>query len=331
MWGADMIGNDNIKKQLIMSSLAAKKRNKNMPHTLFSGAPGCGKTSMSRYIAQESNVPFLSVIPDEMDGYKKVLGILEKLNHDNYDSKGNRIGPVKPTMLFFDEIHRMPLIGQEILGIAMESFVIESGKPNKYFWVPYFTVVGATTKAGKLSKPFRDRFKLQFTFEPYCIDDMVKIVRFHAEKKELSITDEGALEIAKRSRGTPRIAVGFIERVRDRVLIDHTDQQNGVSIELINNVFCDLGIDQRGFTTTELKILKTLFQADQAIGLDNLSIITDEDKKTIRDAVEPFLIREGMMIISGKGRMITEEGKKYFKDRGEVPVKEEIDFNYERK
>jgi holliday junction DNA helicase RuvB len=330
LWSTDMIGNDNIKKQLLISNLAAMKRNKNMPHTLFSGAPGCGKTSMARYIAQEANVPFLSVIPDEMEGYKKVLGILEKLNHENYDNKGNRIGPVKPTILFFDEIHRMPLIGQELLGIAMENFVIESGKPNKYFWVPYFTIVGATTKAGKLSKPFRDRFKLQFTFEVYCIEDMFKIVKFHSEKKELLITDKGALEIAKRSRGTPRIAVGFIERVRDKVLIDHPEN-NTASLELVTQVFHDLGIDQRGFTITELKILKTLFQADQPIGLDNLSIITDEDKRTIRDAVEPFLIREGMMVISGKGRVITDEGKKYFKDRGEIPVKEEIDFNYERK
>lgn len=321
-----LIGNDTVKRQLYIASIAAKKQNTSMPHILFGGAPGCGKTSMARFIAKEANVPFLSAIPDDMDSYKKIVSLFKKLNHDNYDSRGNRTGPVRPTIVWFDEIHRMPLVGQEIIGIAMENFLMESGKPNKYVWLPYFTVAGATTRAGDLSKPFRDRFKLTFNFEPYELDEMTAIVEYHSKRHGLEISKEGMEEIARRSRGTPRTAVGFIERVRDRALVE---QEDCASLELIASVFKDMGVDPRGFTNTELKIMSTLLQADQPVGLDNLAIITGEDRKTLKDVIEPFLIKEGMVMIGGKGRVLTDEGRKYLKDSGEL-FKEEVDFDYKR-
>ncbi len=324
-----IIGHDNTKKQLNVSIHAANIRNMALPHMLFSGAAGCGKTTLARYIAEVVKIPFLSVAPEELNNYENVLKVLDRLNHENYDNMGNRIGRIKPTVLFLDEVHNLPLKGQEILGLVMERFMIESNKPDKYFWVPFFTVVGATTLAGKLSKPFRDRFKLVFNFQPYEISEMFSIVSYHVTRLGIQAEPSAIEEIAKRSRGTPRIAVGFVERIRDKML------SIGAKIatsQLVQNTFEELGIDEAGFTTLELRILKILFETGMPVGLDNLSIILQEDSKSIRDFAEPFLIRKGLILVSGKGRIITEKGIQYLKTSGKTDrfIKKEIDFNYER-
>jgi Holliday junction DNA helicase RuvB len=211
----------------------------------------------------------------------------------------------------------------------MERFMIEAAKSNKYFWVPFFTMVGATTLAGKLSKPFRDRFKLTFNFQPYKIDEMIDIVKYHSERLKIKATHSAMVEIAKRSRGTPRIAVGFVERIRDKML---SINSRIATTLLVIDTFNELGIDEEGFTTLELRILKSLFEANVPVGLDNLSIILQEDSKSIRDFAEPYLIRKGLILVSGKGRIITEKGIQYLKNNGKADrlIKKEIDFNYER-
>lgn len=324
-----IIGHEKNKKQLEVSSVAAIKRNVALPHMLFSGAAGCGKTSLARYVAEKTDVPFLSVVPNDLKDYESVLKILDRLDHKNYDEKGNRCGKIKPTILFLDEVHNLPLKGQELLGLVMERFMIESSKPNRYFWIPFFTMVGATTLAGKLSKPFRDRFKLNFNFQPYEIEEMIDIVKYHSNKLETRVTPSGLVEIAKRSRGTPRIAVGFVERIRDRML---SGGSRIATVPLIKDVFKDMGVDDEGFTTLELRILKILFEADTPVSLDNLSIILQEDSKSIRDFAEPYLIRSGLILISGKGRIVTEKGIQHLKNSGKTKkmIKEEIDFNYKR-
>jgi Holliday junction DNA helicase RuvB len=324
-----LIGHKKTKEQLSISTLSAKRLNTAPPHILFSGAPGCGKTSMARLLAEESNYHFLSAQPNDMKGYDEVMRLFKLFDYKNYDERGDRIGIIRPTILFFDEIHNMPLKGQEVLGIAMENYTVEAKKSGMAIWVPYFTVVGATTKAGKLSKPFLDRFKLRFTFEPYSISEMVKIVRLHALKHKVFMSPAGLNEVAKRSRGTPRIAVGFVERIRDKML---AISSKFATVTLILSVFNDLGIDEEGFTTTELKILKALFEAEMPVGLDNLSIITEEDRKTISDSAEPFLIRKGFILKSGKGRIITPKGIDYIQQQGHGKLKKvEISFDYKRK
>jgi Holliday junction DNA helicase RuvB len=324
-----IIGNENTKKQIEVSINAANIRNMAVPHMLFSGAAGCGKTSLARYVAEMIKVPFLSVVPNDLKDYDGILAILDRLNHESYDDKGNRIGKIKPTILFLDEVHNLPLKGQEILGLVMERFMLESSRPNKYFWIPFFTLIGATTLAGKLSKPFRDRFKLVFNFQPYDLQEMENIVGYHAARLKIKITTSAILEIAKRSRGTPRIAVGFVERIRDKIL---SIKAMIATAPIVQDAFEELGIDEEGFTTLELRILKILSETGMPVGLDNLSIILQEDSKSIRDFAEPYLIRKGMIIISGKGRVITDKGVQYLKvsDKTNRFIKKEIDFNYER-
>lgn len=325
----DLIGHEKTKEQLSISTLSARKRNSAPPHILFSGAPGCGKTSMARFIATQSEYHFVTAQPNDMKGYDEVVRVLKLLDHTNYDEQGDRIGRIRPTILFFDEIHNMPLKGQETLGIAMENFIVEAKKSGKAIWLPYFTVVGATTKAGKLSKPFLDRFKLRFTFEPYALGEMERIVRLHSERQKAFMSVAGLRAVAKRSRGTPRIAVGFVERIRDKMLAVGSDF---ATVPLIRSVFDDLGIDEEGLTTVELKILKALFDAEMPVGLDNLSIITEEDKKTIADSAEPFLIRKGFILKSGKGRVITQKGVDYIQQQGHGKLKKvEISLDYKRK
>lgn len=326
----DLIGNELTKKQIGISMLAAKKRNTSIPHMLFSGAAGCGKTSMARYLAEKSGYPFLSVVPDELSDYTGVVKVLNQLNHDNYDDRGNRKGIVTPTILFLDEVHNTPLKGQELLGLAMERFIIESkAGQNKFIWTPRFTVIGATTMAGKLSKPFLDRFKLNFPFEPYKLDEMKEIIKLHAKQRKMILLPVAVNALAMRSRGTPRIAVRFVEMLRDRMLTLDSIMATQV---LVDDMFDDLKIDEEGVTSVELKLLKTLFRAQTSVGLDSLAIAIEEDKKTIRDSLEPYLIRKGLMTVASRGRLITPKGIEYLENYGRVdkPVKKEIDFNYER-
>jgi Holliday junction DNA helicase RuvB len=298
---------------------------------LFSGAAGCGKTSMARHVAELCESDFIAVFPDSIKEKNEILDLLESLNHDGYDNKGNRIDAVKPSIIFIDEIHRLNMTAQELLGIAMEEYKIPSGTPNKFFWLPYFTIIGATTDDGKLSKPFRDRLKMKFTFEPYSFDDAVKIVLTHANRLEIDITRLAAKNIAKRGRGVPRVLVRYLEQVRDYALsIDAMYIKSGT----VETVFHNLGIDENGLTPTDRKILRSLYDAKDAVGLDNLSIVVNEASKTLSQSIEPYLIQKGLIIRSGKGRRITHKGIEYLESSNLTHDKKfrkvEIDANYER-
>ena len=326
----NIIGHKNNIKQIQIAIDSSKNRNENIPHMLFTGAAGCGKTTMAMEMAKLSNVDFLAVSPHDLQDRESILKVLDKLNYINYDKRGNRKGDIYPTLLFFDEIHQINRKSQEIMGIAMEKFMLETGKPNKFFWIPYFTVIGATTDDGELSKPFREKFKMRFLFETYSKDEITDIVMMHAKRQKIVITNKAARVIAQRSRGIPRTAVSFLERGRD--YSTYTGSKLITSNSVIKN-FNLMGIDSKGLTKSEIKILKLLYTNKEPIGLDNLAISTNESMKNIKNTIEPFLIQEGLILRSGKGRVITGTGREHLEKNNHIDIernKIDIPANYIR-
>jgi len=318
----DIIGNAGIKLQLQIAGQAARMNNKEIPHIMFAGAAGCGKTTMAKALADSQSSDFLKVPPESMKSAKDVQDLADSLCVDGYSTDGSKVGLIRPTIVFFDEVHQMPLKGQEALGIAMEEWYVASrnqftGEIAEY-WLPRFTVVGATTLAGKLSKPFRDRFKLNFQFDTYDLTDSIKIVKKHAELKGLSITDDGAVEIARRARGVPRTLVGYLERVSDAMTVMGIPT---ITREAADSTFKIMGIDGAGLLYHDVRLLKALYEAGQPVGIDTLSIILNESNATLQNSREPYLIQMGLIIRTGQGRMITQKGIEYLKENDYVTVK----------
>lgn len=308
-----LIGHVNTKTRIQKALASARYRNEGLPHMLFAGHAGCGKTSMAKEIAKITDADFIAVMPEDLSNIKAVRSLMESLNYDGYDPKGNRVDRIKPTIVFLDEIHRLPIFGQEKLGIVMEDFMLETGRPNKYFWIPFFTIIGATTLAGELSKPFLNRFKLNFNFTPYAHDESVQIVYMHAKRLGLSLPPGAAEDIANRGRGVPRMLVGYLECCRDTALFHKSPI---ISSRYVKDTFDDLGIDESGFTKVEIKILQTLYNSERPVGLEALSIIANESAKTIKNELEPYLMQCGYMLRSGSGRIITAPGRLYLESKG---------------
>jgi len=315
----EFIGHDNTKTRIKIAVDSATKRNTALPHILLSGAAGCGKTTTARWLASIGNFEYLPASPLELKNKRSVYALLEKLNTTGYNKKGDRVGTIKPTILFFDEVHQMPIIGQEILGLAMERFILEADMPNKLIWLPYFTIVGATTDDGRLTKPFRDRFKMKFIFEPYIDKDMKEVIIYHVNKNDLLITMDAINCLIERSRGVPRIMVNYLESIRDMMLSKNAEV---ITEDLVIHTFNEIGVDDTGLTNVEIKILKSLMDAPCPIGLENLSIVTNESNKTIAQTIEPFLIRRELIVRTGKGRTITDKGRQYLEERGHVSTKD---------
>lgn len=331
------IGNHETRRLIAIATAGAKDRNESVPHMLFSGAAGCGKTTLAKRVATYSDVNFISMLPQTLKTMDDVLDLFRKLDHTNYDIRGNKkdvekpSDAIKPSIIFIDEIHNLSLQPQEWLGIAMEDFEIESKESGKHIWFPYFTLIGATTDDGKLSKPFRDRFKLRFVFKPYTSLESAEIVLSHAQRLSIDITIPAAQKIAQRGRGVPRILVGYLERTRDMAYICKSEV---VTPKIVEETFASLGVDEMGLTETELKILQTLYGSKDPVGLDNLSIITNEASKTILTSIEPFLIQKGFIIRTGKGRRITNIGRRYWEkthNDSKNIEKVEIEAGYARK
>ena len=327
----DLIGHENTKKQLKIAAESAKKLNISMDHILFAGVAGCGKTSMARYLAYHSDADFLQVPPTDFKDYKSVVDILERLNMKGYDAKGNRVGKIRPTILFVDEIHRMPVQGEEPLGVAMEDFKIPLEKEGLVCWVPYFTLVGATTDDGSLSKPFRERFGLRFVFNTYSDYEIKQILELNLPDMGVSASQKAIRAIVKRGRGVPRITKGYLRRVRDRAV---SLGAKIITARMVEDTFTELGIDSAGFTEVELKILKALYDAKMPVGLDNLAVQVNESQKAIQASSEPHLVRKGFVLRTGKGRIITQAGRNYLAKSGYINTnkhKVEIPSDYIRK
>jgi holliday junction DNA helicase RuvB len=310
-----LIGNENTKKQISVAMESAKQRNMSLPHILMSGHPGCGKTSTAREIASDLGADLVSLIPETLKDQRSILNLLDSLNFSGYDDSGNRVGRIQPTIVFIDECHRLPIFGQEKLGIIMENFTIDTGKAGKVYWVPYFTVIGASTLTGSLSKPFVDRFKVNLFFETYSLEESIQIVAHHAKRLKVIITKPACVDIATRSKGIPRIIVRHLERCRDMMLATGAEI---ITSNLTLETFKNLEIDSKGFNKIELKVLKILYDYDKPLSLENLIMVTGESRQSLQNDIESFLIKNGLVVRSGKGRLITPQGRLYLEEQGYV-------------
>lgn len=290
------IGQANLKSMLKISIEAAKKREVPLDHLLFYGSPGLGKTTLACVIANETGADIKITSAPALERPRDIIGILMSL----------KAGEV----LFIDEIHRLNKVAEEILYPAMEDFYLDmntgKGQSLKTLRVPVpkFTLIGATTKAGALSGPLRDRFGIVHRLEFYSFAELKEVVKRTAKILDIKITEEGAGAVAMRSRGTPRIANRLVKRVSDYAIV----KADGVVDEKIANQALDnLNIDKSGLDATDRALLTLIADKYQGgpVGLETLAAALGEDSKTIEEVYEPFLLQEGFIQRTPRGRKIT--------------------------
>ena len=290
----EYIGQEQIKKNLKVFIEAAKKRGDSLDHILFFGPPGLGKTTLANIIANEmgSNLKTISAPMLEKSG--DLAAILTNLEEGD--------------ILFIDEIHRLKASIEEVLYSAMEDFrldiVIGSGPAAQTIKldVARFTLIGATTRAGMLSNPLRDRFGMSFRLNFYNHEELAQIIKLASKKLNKEIKTDAAIEIAKRSRGTPRIALRLLKRVRDFAEVKDEDV---ISFETTKYALDELGINEYGFDELDIRFLKLLADAKKPLGLSTIAAALSEDEGTIEDVIEPYLIANGFIEKTPKGRVAT--------------------------
>lgn len=306
---ADYIGQEQIKKNLGVFIEASSKRNEALDHVLFYGPPGLGKTTLALIIANEmgSNIKVTAAPMIEKSG--DLAALLTNLEEGD--------------ILFIDEIHRLSPAVEEILYPSMEDFrldiIIGSGPAAQTVKIdlPRFTLIGATTRAGMLSNPLRDRFGMNFRLQFYTPEELCTIVIQAAVKLGKSIDEQAALEIAKRSRGTPRIALRLLKRVRDFAEVAN---ESTILFERSQYALNQLGINAHGFDEMDIRLLRLLMDAKgRAMGLSTIAAALSEDEGTIEDVLEPYLLANGYLERTSRGRLATPKTYELLKF-GDVPL-----------
>ena len=296
------IGQSELKETLKITLEAARIREKPLDHLLFYGPPGLGKTTIAGVIASQMGVEIKITSAPALERPRDIIGILMSL-------KGGEI-------LFIDEIHRLNKIAEEILYPAMEDFTLDmtTGKSQTAktlrVQIPKFTLIGATTKAGDLSSPLRDRFGMIHRLEFYTVEELSQVVERTAKILEIEITREGALAIARRSRGTPRIANRLVKRVADFALVKY----DGVINEDVANDSLDiLKIDAFGLDTTDRALLNLIIEKYDGgpVGVETIAAALSEDVRTIEDVCEPYLLQAGFLQRTPRGRKVSPEGYRH--------------------
>ena len=293
------IGQSALKEALKITLEAAKMREKPLDHMLFYGPPGLGKTTIAGVIATQMGVEIKITSAPALERPRDIIGILMSL-------KGGEI-------LFIDEIHRLNKVAEEILYPAMEDFTLDmtTGKSQTAKTIriplPKFTLIGATTKAGELSSPLRDRFGMIHRLEFYTIEELTKVVLRTAKIIDVSITDDGAKAIAIRSRGTPRIANRLVKRVSDFAIVKY----DGIIDEKVANESLDiLKIDEFGLDKTDRALLNLIIEKYDGgpVGIETIAAALSEDVRTIEDVCEPYLLQAGLLQRTPRGRKVSPEG-----------------------
>ena len=293
----EFIGHKSIKEKLSIYIAASKERKESLDHILFSGPPGLGKTSMASIVAKELGAHLHVCSAPAISKSKDLAKILTLLNERD--------------VLFIDEIHRLPRVCEEILYPAMEDYcldlIIGEGLVAESIRLSLkpFTLIAATTRLGLLSKPLKTRFGIDLNFDFYDNEELSHIILRSAQILEMSITTEASLELAKRSRMTPRIANHLLKRIRDFATVKQVDKiDHAFTKECLNQ----LQIDELGLGALERKILILLTKRykNQAVGIKTLSALLDEDSQTIEEEHEPFLLRMGLIEKTQRGRLATQ-------------------------
>ena len=292
----DFIGQEAIKDQLSISIAAAASRGEALDHVLLAGPPGLGKTSLAQIVANELEVPFVQTAGPALERKGDVASFLTAL---------------EPRAVFFvDEIHRLPRALEETFYPAMEDsalpITVGQGPGARVFTLPLppFTLIGATTRTGLLTTPLRDRFGIQHRLEHYCPEDLARIVVRSARLLEVEIEDDGAVAIAARSRGTPRVANRLLKRVRDYAEVRH----QGVVTEAVAGEALDLlEVDHEGLDRLDREILRVICErfAGGPVGLSTLAVAVGEEQDTIEDVYEPYLLQRGLIERTPRGRAAT--------------------------
>jgi Holliday junction DNA helicase RuvB len=292
----EFIGQEGVKETLRIAIAATKQRGEPLDHLLFSGPPGLGKTTLAHLIAREMNAQIHTTSGPILEKPGDMAAMLTLLGRGD--------------VLFIDEIHRLPRVIEEILYPAMEDFRIEvmigegPSARSITLTLEHFTLVGATTRVGLLGSPFRDRFGLALRLNLYTAEDLSTIVRRSAGIMQIPITPEGCQEIARRSRGTPRIANRLLRRVRDYATVRGDGTIDG---DVADRALTMLGIDPLGLDDLDRRILRVIADDFQGgpVGLKTIAISVGEDVRTIEEVYEPFLIQVGFLKRTAQGREST--------------------------
>ena len=293
----DYIGQSKIKEILNIYIQAAKQRNDSLDHVLFYGPPGLGKTTLSNIIANEMNVNIKITSGPAIEKPGDMAAIVNGLQEGD--------------ILFIDEIHRLNRQVEEVLYPAMEDFAIDIiiGKGatarSVRLDLPKFTLIGATTRAGLLTAPLRDRFGVIQHLEFYSIEELMLIIKHSAKILQVEIDDLGARELARRSRGTPRLANRILKRVRDFAQVKYDGK---ITLDVANTALDLLDVDKLGLDQTDRLILSTIIEKFKGgpVGLDTLSASIGEDSGTVEEVYEPYLLKNGLIIRTPRGRMVTD-------------------------
>ena len=299
----EYVGQEKIRDQLEIFIKAAQQRGEALDHVLLFGTPGLGKTTLSHIIAREMKVGLKQTSGPVLEKAGDLAALLTNLEPND--------------VLFIDEIHRLSPIIEEILYPAMEDnhldIMIGDGPSARSVKLdlPPFTLVGATTRAGMLTNPLRDRFGIVSRLEFYSQDELIRIVKRSANLLDIFIDDSGAAEIAKRSRGTPRIANRLLRRVRDYASVKADGNVNEKTADAALKM---LDVDKIGLDNMDRALLLAIIEKFKGgpVGLDNLAAAIGEEKETIEDVIEPYLIQQGYLMRTPKGRIATDISLKHF-------------------